>query len=122
MHKRKCISLMVFVEGFVSVHFIWSFSVKLWRSIRIQKLWNQPGKQGKVYHGKSFNLKCANGNKSRLLFSSAEMFKKPLWQTVWIHAVCFYTFSNARKLLAADHFNRRHFQMHFFLALLQLNA
>ena len=22
-------------------------------------------------------------NKSRLLFSSAEMFKKPLWQTVW---------------------------------------
>ena len=26
---------------------------------------------------------CANCNKSRLLFSSAEMFKKPLWQTVW---------------------------------------
>ena len=24
-----------------------------------------------------------NRNKSRLLFSSAEMFKKPLWQTVW---------------------------------------
>ena len=33
---------------------------------------------------------CANRNKSRLLFSSAEMFKKPLWQTVWtqIGAVC----------------------------------
>ena len=30
-----------------------------------------------------------HGNKSRLLFSSAEMFKKPLWQTVWtIGAVC----------------------------------
>ena len=27
--------------------------------------------------------KSANRNKSRLLFSSAEMFKKPLWQTVW---------------------------------------
>ena len=26
-----------------------------------------------------FNPKCANRNKSRLLFSSAEMFKKPLW-------------------------------------------
>ena len=25
----------------------------------------------------------ADRNKSRLLFSSAEMFKKPLWQTVW---------------------------------------
>ena len=24
-----------------------------------------------------------NCNKSRVLFSSAEMFKKPLWQTVW---------------------------------------
>ena len=29
------------------------------------------------------NPKCANGSKSRLLFSSAEMFKKPLWQAVW---------------------------------------
>ena len=39
------------------------------------------------------NPYCANRNKSRLLFSSAEMFKKPLWQTVWIQirlllAVC----------------------------------
>ena len=40
------------------------------------------------------NPLCANRNKSRLLFSSAEMFKKPLWQTVWtqirllIRAVC----------------------------------
>ena len=31
----------------------------------------------------NINPKCANPNKSRLLFSSAEMFKKPLWQTVW---------------------------------------
>ena len=30
-----------------------------------------------------FNPQCINRNKSRLLFSSAEMFKKPLWQTVW---------------------------------------
>ena len=30
-----------------------------------------------------FNPKCANCTKSRLLFLSAEMFKKPLWQTVW---------------------------------------
>ena len=30
-----------------------------------------------------FNPWCANRNKSHLLFSSAEMFKKPLWQTVW---------------------------------------
>ena len=37
----------------------------------------------------------------------------------WVHAVCFYTrfVSNARQLFAADDFSRRHFQMHFFLAL-----
>ena len=29
-----------------------------------------------------FNPESANRNKSHLLFSSAEMFKKPLWQTV----------------------------------------
>ena len=68
--------------------------------------------------------------KSRLLFSSAEILKKPLWQTVWtqiilllyrsslfwVHAVCFYTYfvSNARQLFAADDFSRLHFQMHFF--------
>ena len=34
------------------------------------------------------NPQCANRNESRLLFSSAEMFKKPLWQTVSIGAVC----------------------------------
>ena len=34
-----------------------------------------------VNGGKIVNPWCAN--KSRLLFSSAEMFKKPLWQTVW---------------------------------------
>ena len=57
--------------------------------------------------------KCANRNKSRPLFSSAKMFKKPLWQTVWTqirflaHAVCFYTqfISNVRQLLAADDFS-----------------
>ena len=31
----------------------------------------------------TFNPLSANRNKSRLLFSSAEMLKKPLWQTVW---------------------------------------
>ena len=30
-----------------------------------------------------FNPKCAGHNKSRLLLSSAEKLKKPLWQTVW---------------------------------------
>ena len=30
-----------------------------------------------------FNPLCANRNKSRLLFSSAKMIKKPLWQAVW---------------------------------------
>ena len=37
----------------------------------------------------------------------------------WVHAVCFYTLfvSNIRKLFAADDFSRRHFQVHFFLAL-----
>ena len=30
-----------------------------------------------------FIPKRANRNNSRLLFSSAEMFKKPLWQKVW---------------------------------------
>ena len=35
------------------------------------------------------NPSCANRNKSRLLFSSAEIFKKPLWQAVCpIGAVC----------------------------------
>ena len=34
-----------------------------------------------------FSPKCVNRNKSRLLFSSAEMFKKPLWQTVWTHQI-----------------------------------
>ena len=67
-----------------------------------------------------FNPYIANCNKSRLLCSSAEMFKKPLWQTVfWVNAVCFYTLfvSNVRQLFVADDFSRRHFQMHIFLAL-----
>ena len=34
------------------------------------------------------NPLCAKRNISRLLSSSAEMFKKPLWQTVWTQAVC----------------------------------
>ena len=41
---------------------------------------------------KHLNPLCANHNKSRLVFSSAEMFKKPLWQKVWtqirLGAVC----------------------------------
>ena len=37
----------------------------------------------------------------------------------WVYAVCFYSqfVSNARRLFAADDFSRRHFHMHFFLAL-----
>ena len=45
------------------------------------------------------------------------MLKKPLWQTVWTDAVCFYTLklvSNVWQLFAADDLSRRHFQMHFF--------
>ena len=76
----------------------------------------------------AFNPWCANRNTSRLLFSSAEMFKKLLWQTewtpirlllrsslFWIHTVSFYAWlvSNVRQLFAADDFSRRH----FFLAL-----
>ena len=35
-------------------------------------------------------LLCTNRNKHRLIFSSAEILKKPIWQTVWtqIGAVC----------------------------------
>ena len=35
------------------------------------------------YKFDDFNPQYANHNKSCLLFSSAEMFKKPLWQKVW---------------------------------------
>ena len=70
-------------------------------------------------------------------FSSSDMFKKPLWQTVWtqirlllrsslfwVQAVCFYTLfvTNVRQLFAADDFSRRHFQMHFFLGDLRVNS
>ena len=69
-------------------------------------------------------------------FSSAEMFKKPLWQTVWtqirtapIGAVCSRStlfasilnfFSNVRELFATDDSSRLHFQMHFFLGALRV--
>ena len=65
--------------------------------------------------------KSSNRNKSRRLFSSAEMFKKPLWQTVWtkirllLFAFIFKFVSNARQLFAADDFSRRHFSDAFFL-------
>ena len=41
----------------------------------------------------------------------------------WVHAVCFYTYivSNVRLLFAADHFSRRHFQMHFLLGTSRVN-
>ena len=40
----------------------------------------------------------------------------------WVHAVCFYTefVSNVRQLFAADHFSRRHFQMHFYFGALRV--
>ena len=43
-----------------------------------------------MWQVKYINPLSANHNKSRLLFSSAEMLKKPLWQTVWTQngAVC----------------------------------
>ena len=46
----------------------------------------QPSPQASLDEkGKSANPLSVNSNKSRLLFSSAEMFRKPLWQTVWTH-------------------------------------
>ena len=47
----------------------------------------------------------------------------PICSLFWVHAVCFSTefVSNARQLFAADDFNRRHFQMHFFLGTLRVN-
>ena len=70
------------------------------------------------------NFNRNNCNKSRLFFSSAEMTKKPLWQT---GAVCsgsklFASLLNSSVMVgnylqqtnSADDFSRRHFQMHFF--------
>ena len=67
----------------------------------------------------------ANRNKSRLLLSSAEMFKKPLLQTVWtqirlcsgstLFASILKLVSNVTQLFAADDFSRRHFSDAFFL-------
>ena len=41
----------------------------------------------------------------------------------WVHAVCFHIsfVSNVRQLFAVDDFNRRHFQMLFFLGALRAN-
>ena len=36
------------------------------------------------------------------------------------HCLLLYFVSNARQLFAADDFNRRHFQMHFFLGALRV--
>ena len=75
-----------------------------------------------VLHGiaeieNDFNPSCANRNKSRLLFSSAEMFKKLLWQTVWTQIrlllweqsvlgprclLLYLIYRNVRQLFAAD--------------------
>ena len=79
----------------------------------------------------------ANRNKSCLLLSSAEMFKKPLWQTVWTQirlllgavwsgSTLFASFlkfvSNVRQLFAADDFSRRHFSDAFFLGTLRVKG
>ena len=78
------------------------------------------------------NRKNANRNKSSLLFSSAETFKKPLWQLVWTQicesvlgtrCLLLYLISgDVRQYFATDVFSRRNFQIHFnfFLALLGL--
>ena len=73
------------------------------------------------------SLLMHQSQQSRLLFSSAKMFKKPLWQTVWtqirlllIGAVCSGSMlfasllvSNVRRLFAANNIYR----CIFFLAL-----
>ena len=76
-------------------------------------------------------------NKSRLLFSSAEMCKKPLAnsvnpdQTAPLGAVCsgstlFASILNTSVMLgnyfAAEDFSRGHFQIHFFLGPLRVNV
>ena len=40
----------------------------------------------------------------------------------WVHSVCFYIqfVRNVRQIFAADHFSRRHFQIHFFLGALRV--
>ena len=55
---------------------------------------------------------------SRLLKCYIECYRSNLF---WVQAVCFYTqfVSNVRQLFAADDFNRRYFQMHFFSWLLK---
>ena len=70
---------------------------------------------------------------SRLLISSAEIFKKPLWQTVWtqirLHSdlgpPCLLLYLNLsimlRQLFAADDFTRHHFSDTFFLGTLRVN-
>ena len=63
---------------------------------------------------------------SRLLFSSAEMFKKPLWQTVWtqirllLFASILQLVSRVRQLFAADDFSRSHFSDAFFIGALRV--
>ena len=47
------------------------------------KVSRQHQKREKLPSMQKVNPSSANHNKSRLLFSYAEMFKKPLWQTVW---------------------------------------
>ena len=73
--------------------------------------------------------KCANYNKSRLLFLSVEILislygkqcapRSDRSSLFWVHAVSLQTslVSNIRQLFAADDFSRQHYQMHFFMAL-----
>ena len=69
-------------------------------------------------------------------FSTAEKFKKPLWQTMWTQIILLfkeqsdlgspclllYFVSNARQLFAADDFSRCHFSDAFFLGALRING
>ena len=50
--------------------------------VRIPKIWMQMNVLAR-FETSFFAGYVSMGNKSRLLFSPAEMFKKPLWQTVW---------------------------------------
>ena len=56
------------------------------QSVWLSKVWFTQVQQ-QDYHLVEISPQSADRNKSRLLFSSAEMFKKPQWQTVWTQII-----------------------------------
>ena len=65
------------------------------------------------------NPESTNRNKSRLLFSSAEMFKKPLWQTVCSGSTLFASILNLSVMLG-NYLQQTTFSDAFFLGALRV--